>query len=565
MIIFGLMRIKNVVKYMPRLMDQMSKIVDGVLILDDGSTDGTGEACDASKDKFKQYFRFFQNKPYHGGRDWNFLHDQVKQFNPDFIVWLDGDELFEEGKEQDIRKLIESSTPETRAYSFPFFYHWNDEQHYRIDGNYSRVNAVRAYRYNFEWRPRDVIAHSNPVSPEVIGCDVLKNSCVRIHHFGYMDEIDRINKYEFYTKRDPDPLKAGAGSKDYNHIISPEGLKVKEWDKYPVSVCLVSYNRPESLKTTLNDIIDRNSDYYRMTIVDNASDEATKNVLRDFESKNYGINVWYENDCHGPAQNFNKAFKCSYGKYLVHIESDITVDKNDWINEMAKVMDEHPEIGILAPDKPGHHLRLDRGIFDEVDFCMGGIWMTRREIFDKLGGWDEALFSGNLEVDYCYKVRLCGYRVGLLKGMTWTHLDDEHIKTLSEEQMDKRKEPFNRGAFEFLKKWNLFYLGYFHYKSPLMMFWDDFPLNQMFRKQLFAQLQLNKETEKITVQDHNCEIVRNIVALGTNREKDVVDLVRDNRVLGGVDNFLDMDPELLSGKKKWSIEEDYKMDKKRKQ
>ena len=921
MILYALIRVKNGEKYINRLFTQLSKIVNGLIVLDDGSTDGTVAACDSFQNSFSKYERYYQNAVFHGGRDWNFLHDAAGKYNPDWVIALDVDDLFEEAREMEVRSLLEQAPPNTRAFAFPYIFHWDSESMYRADGNYAKLVAVKACRYNKEWRPRNVAAHSGYAPPEVLGCDVLRSSSIRLRHFGYMDEKDRLEKYEFYKNRDADPMSVGAGSHSYNHIIENISIKLKEWESVPAGICMVAYNRLEMLQRTLGSLIQRNPEYFRINIVDNASDAPTVKFLKGFEQGNPGASVYYEANRYGAAKNYNKAFSLSHGKYLLHLESDIVVEKNGWIDELARVMDAHPELGILAPDYLMHHLRLNRGVYDEVDFCfssdtqipllngqiktmkelseqqdisttytysldrdgrivpgkvlrawktgnrpllkitldnnkffkctpdhlvmmrdgiykeakdlkendsvmpfykqrgpqrkhqrydrvyvpkynkyipihlaivgpknarrnfmvvhhrdfdslnnnpenlrvmkamdhtkihnnplwnkekmrsireywnkenrkrylrkfkkfwkehpfvidkishtvkinwkkyhkpkqkirfcvncdnckktlyrtkinikqhrlhfcsnkchaehkktgrtipchfcgreryihgyvlqrnkyffcsmeccnkdddykkfrsdrnrekyhinhrikkietcehedtydltidkyhnfaidagvfvhncMGGVWMTRDKIFEQTGGWDESLQAGQFEVDFAYRVRMLGYRVGLLKGMIWTHLDDEYIKTLSDKQMDSRREPFNKGAFDFLRKWNLSHLGYFHYKSPFMMTWDDFPLNQMFRKQIFAQLRLNKETEKLSVQDHACEIVKNVVASGANREEDILRLTEKNRVLRGADKFENVPFDLLQGKAKWTPEADDAMDAKR--
>jgi hypothetical protein len=76
--------------------------------------------------------------------------------------------------------------------------------------------------------------------PDELDRRVLPVADVRMWHFGYMLPEDRQAKYDFYTKRDKDPMAAGSGGKNYDHMIyAPIVLPVvpsySEWSKWSYS------------------------------------------------------------------------------------------------------------------------------------------------------------------------------------------------------------------------------------------------------------------------------------------------------------------------------------------
>ena len=58
---------------------------------------------------------------------------------------------------------------------------------------------------------------------------------------------------------------------------------------------------------------------------------------------------------------------------------------------------------------------IDRGQKDyikECDALVGACWLMRREVFNKIGGFDERFFpSQHEDIDYCLRARLAGYKI----------------------------------------------------------------------------------------------------------------------------------------------------------
>ena len=47
----------------------------------------------------------------------------------------------------------------------------------------------------------------------------------------------------------------------------------------------------------------------------------------------------------------------------------------------------------------------------DIDFCITSGSLTNIDIYKKIGGFDETLFIGLIDNEYCYKLRLAGYRI----------------------------------------------------------------------------------------------------------------------------------------------------------
>jgi GT2 family glycosyltransferase len=64
----------------------------------------------------------------------------------------------------------------------------------------------------------------------------------------------------------------------------------------------------------------------------------------------------------------------------------------------------------------------------EVDWVSGACLMTRRDLFETLGGFDESFFMYWEDADYCRRVTLAGYRCVYVPDMTVRHVGGASAK-----------------------------------------------------------------------------------------------------------------------------------------
>ena len=166
--------------------------------------------------------------------------------------------------------------------------------------------------------------------------------------------------------------------------------------KYKVTGCIVTHNNMHSIKKTLDSLLEFTRADFKLYVVDNSSTDGTPEDRLD-------------------------------SKYHVVINPDITV-KNDAISALADYLEEHEDIGMLAPkicfpdgrmqilgkrdpkikylfasrlrneEKPGRLLR-EYAMLDEdytkpfdIENASGCFFMIRTELFRKIGGFDEGYF-----------------------------------------------------------------------------------------------------------------------------------------------------------------------------
>lgn len=178
-----------------RCLDSMSSYCDLICVYDDASTDGSADIA-AMYDKVK-LIRGDSNKFNKEMHHKHQLLEFAKTFNPDWIFWLDADEVVEKrGEDGEIRKLCEDSRFD--SYDFRQVNFWRSERYYRLDEQYNSGVFRRLWRIKegLDFAVSDGL-HQLPYPKNT---DPVKTSDLRILHYGFASNDNIIDKYRTYKK-----------------------------------------------------------------------------------------------------------------------------------------------------------------------------------------------------------------------------------------------------------------------------------------------------------------------------------------------------------------------------
>ena len=203
------------------------------------------------------------------------------------------------------------------------------------------------------------------------------------------------------------------------------------YQKPLVSIIIVNWNGKEYLTDCLNSLQNISYPNYEIILVDNAStDEYVEYVKDNFPE----ILIIKNKKNLGYAEANNKGVHKANGEYILFLNNDTTV-KSDFITELVKVMESDPGIGvcqskILLMDNPkrldcvGAYLTLSGFLYHlgwgklddynkviEVFSSKGACMLSKREVLDKVGLFDEDFFAYFEETDLCWRVWLAGYKI----------------------------------------------------------------------------------------------------------------------------------------------------------
>ncbi|MCL5675831.1 MAG: glycosyltransferase family 2 protein [Patescibacteria group bacterium] len=197
-----------------------------------------------------------------------------------------------------------------------------------------------------------------------------------------------------------------------------------------LSIILLSFNTRQLLDECLASIYDNTKNIsFEVIVVDNASVDQSREMIK----RKYPEVLMIANRTNlGYSAGNNLGIKKAQGRYLLFLNSD-TQTVGNALKVMVEFSDNHPEFGILGPkivnpDKTpqrsiGSFYSLPRVVLamlglerlgfgrktqeeiGQVDWVCGAAIMVKREVFNKIGLWDENLFMYMEEVELCYRAK----------------------------------------------------------------------------------------------------------------------------------------------------------------
>jgi GT2 family glycosyltransferase len=205
-----------------------------------------------------------------------------------------------------------------------------------------------------------------------------------------------------------------------------------------VSILIPTRDRADLLGMCLDTLLERSTySNYEVIIVDNGSvEEKTQQLFARLPKDR--VRILRDDSAFNFSALNNHAARVARGQYLCLMNNDIEILTPDWLEEMVSFA-ARPDIGCVGarlwyPDGrlqhggvvlgiggiAGHaHKYLPRGqngyfgralLHQSYSAVTAACLLLRREVFEQVGGLDEALVIAFNDVDFCLRVREAGYR-----------------------------------------------------------------------------------------------------------------------------------------------------------
>ena len=222
-----------------------------------------------------------------------------------------------------------------------------------------------------------------------------------------------------------------------------------------LSVIVVSFNSGAHLAGCLDSLVEsRSESAIEIFVVDNASsDDSLDVVRRQFPD----VHLVANDENVGFARASNQALAQATGELVLFLNPDTAVTE-EAIDHMASLLGERPAVGAVGPrlrredgsveisHGPMHSFSSEflqklkglayadgRGPFRRLvehgsrveshpDWVSGACLMTRRDLMERTGGFDENYFLYVEDVDLCARIRALGFQILYTPGAEVVHL-----------------------------------------------------------------------------------------------------------------------------------------------
>lgn len=210
-----------------------------------------------------------------------------------------------------------------------------------------------------------------------------------------------------------------------------------------LSIVSLNFKKPQLTLTSMESLY---SSYkkqfeekeFEYIIVDNHSEDDSAKILSQAVKKYQGFSLIESPENNGFGAGNNVGSKHAKGEYLLFLNNDTEIH-GDGISQMVEFLDKHPEVGIVGGElknfdgtpqsSVGKFFRLipvlllllgmqrfgvtdkNPATISEVEWVKGALLMIRKDLFEKLHGFDEKIFMYTEDMELCYRASKLGVKI----------------------------------------------------------------------------------------------------------------------------------------------------------
>lgn len=233
-----------------------------------------------------------------------------------------------------------------------------------------------------------------------------------------------------------------------------------------ILIVIVNYNGKHLLQKNLGSVVDNGYKDFDIVVVDNASvDDSVKYLKEKFPTVKVVRSE--ENLGFGRGNNLGIEKYPDYDGYLL-LNNDVSVPKG-FMDNLVKVLESDEKIGAVGPkvlyskkkkdengvekyiinaagiDVDKHSMAYDRydkeednpkyDVVEEIDAIMGGAFLVKREVFEKVNGFNPKMFLYYEDIDLSLRIRDLGYKLYYVGS---SHVYHDHMASSKKLGMRRR-------------------------------------------------------------------------------------------------------------------------------
>lgn len=199
-------------------------------------------------------------------------------------------------------------------------------------------------------------------------------------------------------------------------------------DKSPiVSVVIPCYNDKNYIQETIKCVLSQSYQNFEIIIVDDGSDDATKQVLHTLT--NNRIKVITQTNS-GPSAARNRGFNTASGSYILTIDADDTVEET-FLEKAVAILNKNSVLGavsshcnvfvknheVISKHKPKGGT-LNDFLFENNSASFA---LIRKETWQDAGGYDEAMITGFEDWEFWISATKKGWKVEMIPELLFNY------------------------------------------------------------------------------------------------------------------------------------------------
>ncbi len=294
------------------------------------------------------------------------------------------------------------------------------------------------------------------------------------------------------------------GTVDFTNSLGYYRIKYAINTYPPVSIIIPNKDNPGMLKKCINSVLNKSTyQNYKIVIVENQSVE--KEVFDYYKElkKISKIKIINYNKTFNFSSINNYAVSQTDTEYLIFLNNDTEVISPEWIESMLEFA-QRKDVGAIGAKLYYKNNRIQHGgiiiwqngilahafknvhkknigdmaraaIIQNYSAVTAACMMTKKSIFDKVGGFDDSFAFSYNDVDYCLKIRELGY---LIVWTPYAELYHYESKSRGYDTTEAKKDRHNKEWMLLRTKWkSIFENGDPYYNPNLSIQKEDFSLN----------------------------------------------------------------------------------------
>jgi hypothetical protein len=203
--LIALLAVRNGMRYLPGFLRNVAPQVDGIIALDDGSTDDSPRLL-ASHPAVIELLRQPADRPiWDEVGNHRLLVAAALRHRAEWIICVDADERLEQDfRARSERVIARGNWLGCSAYALHLRELWDDRGQYRADGIWGRKSVARLFRARPDHQFDSAPVHASKAPQQGRRMGRFPAADVIIYHLGMLYPADRLARRQRYELADPD-------------------------------------------------------------------------------------------------------------------------------------------------------------------------------------------------------------------------------------------------------------------------------------------------------------------------------------------------------------------------